>query len=319
MPQLTLAEPVRPTLHFVGVSTAGSSIMRVFPEWAGHLGLDAAIAGIDLPPKAPAEDYRAVVGFLREAPMARGALVTTHKIDLFRACRDLFDEIDPMADFMGETSCLSKPGGRLRCNAKDPLTSRLALEALLPAGQFARTGGAAFVMGAGGAATAITWNLLRGTPEAPAEVIVSDRDPARLQMLAAVHERIESPVPVRYVEATGPDAHDAVLERLPPGSLVVNATGLGKDASGSPLGAAARFPQDAIAWDLNYRGDLRFLDQARAQADARGLRAEDGWVYFLHGWTQVIAEVFGIEVPTHGPGFAAISAIARNAGRIRHG
>ncbi len=30
----------------------------------------------------------------------------------------------------------------------------------------------------------------------------------------------------------------------------------------------------------------------RAQEDARRLQVEDGWVYFLHGWTQVIAEVF---------------------------
>ena len=26
------------------------------------------------------------------------------------------------------------------------------------------------------------------------------------------------------------------------------------------------------------------------------LTIEDGWVYFLHGWTQVIAEVFHIEL-----------------------
>ncbi|KEP73786.1 hypothetical protein HR12_37330 [Microbacterium sp. SUBG005] len=50
------------------------------------------------------------------------------------------------------------------------------------------------------------------------------------------------------------------------------------------------FPQNGVAWDLNYRGDLVFLDQARAQADARALQVEDGWTYFVHGWTQVIAE-----------------------------
>jgi hypothetical protein len=42
---------------------------------------------------------------------------------------------------------------------------------------------------------------------------------------------------------------------------------------------------------------------------------EDGWVYFLHGWTQVIAEVFGIEIPTSGPRFEALGAIAAGVRR----
>ena len=31
----------RPTLYFIGVTTAKSSIMKVFPVWADHLGLTA--------------------------------------------------------------------------------------------------------------------------------------------------------------------------------------------------------------------------------------------------------------------------------------
>ena len=84
---------------------------------------------------------------------------------------------------------------------------------------------------------------------------------------------------------------------LKPGSLVINATGLGKDAPGSPLTDAARWPEDGIAWDFNYRGDLVFLRQARAQQQARQLQIEDGWIYFIHGWTRVIAEVFHIDIP----------------------
>ena len=53
-----------------------------------------------------------------------------------------------------------------------------------------------------------------------------------------------------------------------------------------------QLPERGIVWDLNYRGDLVFLDQARRQQAARHLQIEDGWTYFLHGWTQVIAEVF---------------------------
>jgi hypothetical protein len=45
------------------------------------------------------------------------------------------------------------------------------------------------------------------------------------------------------------------------------------------------------------------------------LHVEDGWVYFLHGWTQVITEVFHIDIPTRGPGFEEISRIAAEARR----
>lgn len=49
---------------------------------------------------------------------------------------------------------------------------------------------------------------------------------------------------------------------------------------------------DRMAWDFNYRGLLEFLDQAKAQEKTKNLKIEDGWVYFIHGWTRMIAEVF---------------------------
>jgi shikimate 5-dehydrogenase len=53
-----------------------------------------------------------------------------------------------------------------------------------------------------------------------------------------------------------------------------------------------------------------FLDQARAQAASRNLKLVDGWTYFLHGWTEVIAEVFDVAIPTSGPTFERLSEIA---------
>jgi shikimate 5-dehydrogenase len=92
--------------------------------------------------------------------------------------------------------------------------------------------------------------------------------------------------------------------------MVINATGLGKDRPGSPLGDSARFPERGFVWELNYRGNLVFLDQAEAQRAAAGLRIVDGWNYFLHGWTQVIAEVFDCEIPPTGPLFERLSQLA---------
>ena len=115
---------------------------------------------------------------------------------------------------------------------------------------------------------------------------------------------------VEYHLCPSPELNDEVCARLKPGSLVVNATGLGKDAPGSPLTGAVVFPLDGFAWEFNYRGELVFLEQARAQAKARNLRVEDGWIYFIHGWTRVIAEVFHLNIPTSGPEFERLSEIA---------
>lgn len=303
----------KPTFWFIGVTTAQSSIMRVFPEWARHLGLgDVAMRGIDLVPHDRPERYRDVVAFLKSDPLSRGALVTTHKLDLFAAARDMFDEIDPHAALMEETSCLSKRDGRFICHAKDPISSGLALDGFVPEGHFARTGAEVFSMGAGGSTIALTWHLSQAArgKDRPSRIVVSNRSQARLDHLAAIHESLGHGIPVECVLAPRAEDNDAVMARLSPGALVINATGLGKDAPGSPITDAAVFPEGGIAWDLNYRGDLVFLDQARAQAAARRLQVEDGWTYFIHGWTQVIAEVFQVDIPVRGPAFDEIAAIA---------
>jgi shikimate 5-dehydrogenase len=316
MTGLGLERASAPTLYFFGVTTTKSSIMTVFPKWAKSLGLkDAVIKGVDFPLRAPAESYRTAVTFLKNDPESLGALVTTHKIDLYRACRDLFDVVDPHALLMGETSCLSKRDGEFVCHAKDPISSGLALDGLLPERHFERTGAEVFSIGAGGSTIALTWHLMQKARGAdrPSRIVVSDRNPARLEEIRRVHAELHSGVPTNYVLAADVTDNDAVLTSLLPGSLVINATGLGKDAPGSPLSEAARFPERAIAWDLNYRGDLLFLDQARAQAAGRSLQVEDGWTYFLHGWTQVIGEVFHVGIPVRGPEFETLSQIAQIA------
>ena len=125
-----------------------------------------------------------------------------------------------------------------------------------------------------------------------------------------MHRRLDIAVPVEYHLAPTPDLNDARVAALPSDSVVVNATGLGKDRPGSPLTNSVVFPLRATAWDFNYRGDLVFLDQARAQADLRGVGVVDGWTYFIHGWTRVIAQVFDIDIPTAGPAFDQLSRIA---------
>ena len=306
----------KPTMYFIGVTTAKSSIMKVFPEWAEALKLgDCEIRGMDFKQHDDPALYREVVTFIKSDPLSLGALVTTHKLDLLKACRDLFDRLDPLAEMMHEISSISKDNGQLVGHAKDPITSGLSLDAFLPAGYWSNRPAEVLILGAGGSAIALSWHLMKkehGTNR-PSKIIVTNRSQPRLDEIREFHRALDSGVPTEYVLAPTPDVNDAACARLKPGSLVVNATGLGKDAPGSPLTDGAVFPLDGFAWEFNYRGDLVFLDQARAQAKARRLTVEDGWTYFIHGWTRVIAEVFHIEIATSGPVFDALSQIAAAA------
>lgn len=309
----------KPTLYFIGVTTGKSSIMKVFPAWAESLGLkDAVIKGIDFKLHDDPAAYQRAVEFIQDDPLSLGALVTTHKIDLFHACKDMFDVIDPHAELMDETSCISKRNGRLICHAKDPISSGLSIDGFLGEDYFAENEADLFSMGAGGSTIALTWHLMRKSRgrNVPSRIIVTNRSQHRLDEIRRIHEKVETAVPVEYLLAEQPEDNDRVLATLKPGSLVINATGLGKDAPGSPLTDAGIFPERAVAWDLNYRGNLVFLEQARRQQAERKLQVEDGWTYFIHGWTQVIAEVFDVAIPTSGPAFEQISEIAiKAAGR----
>jgi shikimate 5-dehydrogenase len=285
-------------LGFVGVTTGSSSVQQVFPLWADALGLPTrTLRGYDIAPGSPPQTYRDVVTEIRDDPQHRGALVTTHKMAVFSSARDLFDDLDELAVTFGEISSISKRAGGLRGAAKDPVTVRLALDEFFPADHFARTGGAALVLGSGGSGCALTHQLgLRS--DRPAKIICTALERSALDHHRLLHERAGIPSGlVHYALTSGPEDVDALLASLPPASLVVNATGMGKDVPGSPLTDAGRFPEQAVVWEFNYRGSLEFLHQARAQQDARSLVIEDGWRYFIHGWTQVIAEVFDIPMP----------------------
>lgn len=52
------------------------------------------------------------------------------------------------------------------------------------------------------------------------------------------------------------------------------------------------------------------MHQAEAQQQEKQLQIEDGWTYFIHGWTQVIAEVFHVDIT--GERLKLCDTIARN-------
>ena len=289
------------TFSFIGVTTAQSAIMDVFPKWAEHLGLlDVNVVGIDFAPRSDRQSYRDAVTSIKADDLELGGLVTTHKLDLFESCRDIFDYIDPYAELLREVSSISKRGGHFRAHAKDPISSGRALSQFIGPGYWSATGAMALLFGAGGANSAISVNLVSGRPPAdrPARITVVDIDPGRLEAVREVHERLGELCEVRYVLSSGRPLNDSLMASLPAGSLVVNGTGMGKDSPGSPVSDEAIFPEHGLVWELNYRGALDFLHQARRQCEPRQLHIEDGWNYFVHGWCCVIEEVFNIEIGT---------------------
>lgn len=287
-----------PTMYFIGVTTAKSSIMPIFPKWAELMGFEAELVGYDAPLHAPAEVYRAIVNQIKSDPLVRGALVTTHKLDLLAATRDLFDELDGYAELCAEISCISKRNGRLMGHAKDPISSGLTWQSMVEPGHWERTGGQVLCFGGGGAAVAISVYVasLPDPVDRPRKFIVTELNETRLDHLRAIHAQFKSDLDFEYILGAEPRHNDALLASLPPGSLVINATGMGKDRPGSPITGAGLFPDKGLVWELNYRGELEFLRQAQRQAEERGLKVRDGWVYFLHGWTQVIAEIFQVQL-----------------------
>lgn len=297
---MNLEKATQPTMYFIGVTTGSSSIMKVFPEWAQVLGLkDTVIKGIDIAIHEKDEVYREVVTFMKNDPLSLGALVTTHKIDLYNAASDLFDYLDPYARQFGELSSISKLDGKLCGHAKDPITCGMAMEEFVPDNYWKENPEAGvFIMGAGGSAISMCSYYMRnaGKGNDPAKIVVANRSMPRLEELKKINERMNpANIPVEYYLTPEPGQNDEVMAKMGKGSLIINATGLGKDRPGSPLTDAAIFPENALVWELNYRGERLFQHQAEAQQN-RGVKVIDGWMYFIFGWTQVIAEVFHTEI-----------------------
>jgi shikimate 5-dehydrogenase len=302
----------QPTMYFIGVTTAKSSIMRIFPLWMKELGHpEVRLEGVDLKLHDDKENYRAAVAQIKYDPRSLGALVTAHKINLLAAARDMFDYLDPFALVCSEVSSISKNDAALEGHAKDPISAGMSLDSLLGEGYF-RNQAQVLCLGAGGSTTAIVLHFAGKTDRAdrPGRMVVVNRSPGRLEKLEAMVQSLNTDIEFEYHCNVQPEFTNQLMAKLTPGSLVINATGMGKDLPGSPITDDGVFPMNGIAWELNYRGELGFLHQALAQAQSRRLVVEDGWLYFLYGWTEVIAQVLKVKI--EGALFQKLASIARD-------
>ena len=296
-------------MRFVGVSTSNSSINKVFPLWAQILGLDAQLIGLDIPIGASAQEYRKAIVEMRDDPRCVGALVTTHKIALYEAAKDMFKSFDQFATACGEVSSVKTKSGEVFGSAKDPITAGLALSEFLETNHFS-TGAQVVCFGDGGAATAIAW-YLTGLAIPPAKINFFGLSNDRLNHLKKVVSGRNGTSSV-VINQSNPEAIANTLSNLPDGSVIINATGMGKDLPGSPMPEGVHFPRNCIVWELNYRGSLDFLKQAESEAASANLKVVDGWRYFIYGWSSVISEVFDIKLtPEMMTRLSAAAEIAR--------
>ncbi len=96
--------------------------MKVFPLWMKLLDRpEIVIEGKDVKIRDEVENYRLAVAQIKYDPLALGVLVTTHKIVLLTAARNMFDYLDPYAQICGEVSSISKANSRLEARPKIPL------------------------------------------------------------------------------------------------------------------------------------------------------------------------------------------------------
>ena len=305
-----------PLIVFLGISTAGSLVHEVFPAWAPIFAPGCVLVSVDLPPDAPAAEFRNVVSVMQRHPHVRGGVVTSHKLRLFQACQDMCDSQDLLVRLTHEINALDTRDG-VHAFARDPQSLDIVLAELLGASA-ARP---ATCIGAGGSAIALLLAslldvaaslradapILRAQPGPVADLTIIGLDQAALDGVDAVRERCAAPAgAVRLVASADADSTTAIVDSAPPGSVVVNATGLGKTDDRSPLLDSATFPAGALAWDFNYRGPLPFL----AQAKASHATIEDGWAYFVAGWSAATECV-----STRG-GCSPASGTHVNAGRV---
>jgi shikimate dehydrogenase len=275
-----------PTFYFIGVTTGKSSIMKVFPLWMKVLGHEEVVMeGVDCKIHDDPEVYRKAVAQIKYDPLSLGALVTTHKIDLLSAARDMFDYLDPYAMITDEISSISKLEGRLEGHAKDPITSGASLDAIISKDYFARTKGDVLCFGAGGSAIATLLHLInkKDKGDRPNKFTFVNRSQGRLDHAKEMVGTLVTDIQIEYICNSDPNINDQIMEKFPPKSIIINATGMGKDTPGSPITWEGKFPMESISWEFNYRGEL-------------DLRVEDGWIYFVHGWTQVVAQVLHFDL-----------------------
>lgn len=215
-----------PAMCFVGVTTSKSFVNRVFSSWVEIIGVNANLIGLDLALDSSVDIYRSVVNSIKSNDMILGSLVTSHKTNIYQYCNGLFDIITPGSEYLKEIGVIYKDGKQLACDATDPDAQMQVLKRLIPYGHWGKSKAQALILGAGGAGLALAYSLLN-SKEQPTKIIITEINSDRIYQTKQVLKRYIDDGLVEVVNVKEISA-DTLLSRLPRGSLVANATGMGK-------------------------------------------------------------------------------------------
>ncbi|WP_334175637.1 shikimate dehydrogenase [Pseudoxanthobacter sp.] len=261
-----------PRAGVIGWPVAHSRSPVIHGHWLARYGLQGRYDRIAVDP-AEAEAFFA--GF-RDSGLAGANVTVPYKEAAAKAC----DVLDPLAEALGAVNTLWIEDGRLNGTNTDVTGFLANLDAEAPG--WDAGGGAAVVLGAGGAARAVVYGLAaRGF--APVHVV--NRTRARAEAVAAL--------------AKGRDGHsvgrahgfDELPQLLARARVLVNTTSLGMAGSGPLDVDLSPLPHDALVTDIVY---VPLETPLLAAARLRGNPVAGGLGMLLHQAAPGFARWFGV-------------------------
>ncbi|MBI5234919.1 MAG: shikimate dehydrogenase [Deltaproteobacteria bacterium] len=255
--------------------TGATRIIGIFGDPIEHT-LSPAIqnaaieeSGVDLvyvPFHVTADGLKAAVNGIRALDMAGVNVTIPHKERVVK----LLDDVDPLASLIGAVNTIVNVEGRLIGYNTDGYGY---VESLKEDTGFTAEGKNVVVIGAGGAARAILYTLMRERSASARSIILANRTYDRAKRLA---KEFKKKLPWAQLEAV---RLDAVYPYMDDAHLVVNTTSLGMMAQSAPDLPIERLPETAIVSDVVYRPLETALLKKAAQ---RGLKTHSGLGMLVH-------------------------------------
>jgi shikimate dehydrogenase len=241
----------------IGDPVEGSLSPPMYNAAFRHLGLDCVYVAFRVPPALLREAVEGV------RAMGMGGLNVTHphKVRIL----PLLDGLHPSAEEVGAVNTVRNEGGRLVGFNTDGEGAVSFLRERLGS----LKGRRAVILGAGGAARALAFSLLREG----AELTVLNRTPSKARRLASELGRRGGEV------GWGGLGREEVRDALSRADLLINATPVGMDREGETLVTSDLMHRGLFVMDLVYHPPETALMREARKA---GARAENGLGMLLH-------------------------------------